>query len=79
MSIELKLELSLTEIVNQIEQSVKDKNLSYIEAIVECCEQKNLEIESVAQLIKKNQVLKSKIQVEAENLNFIPKSSRLPI
>jgi hypothetical protein len=62
-----------------IEKLAKEKGLSYIDAIVLYCEKNGLETEMVAKLIAGT--LKSKIKIEAERLNFLPKSTtrRLPI
>jgi hypothetical protein len=63
----------------QIEIIHKNQDIDYIDAVVFWCEKNNIEIELVASLINKDQVLKSKIRVEAENLNIIKKGDRLPI
>ena len=64
-----------------IENIVKDSNktINYIDAIVDFCESKNIEIESVTKLIPPS--LKEKIKVEATRLNYIKKINRgvLPI
>jgi len=62
-----------------IERMVKEKGLSYIDAIVLYCESTGLETDVAAKLIAGT--LKSKIKIEAERLNFLPKSTtrRLPI
>jgi hypothetical protein len=65
--------------VEEIESLCIDRNVEYIDAIVLWCERNNLEIEYAAELIKKNAVVKLKIQIEAENLNFLKRSARLPI
>jgi hypothetical protein len=52
-------------------------NLSLIDAITHYCEESGLEVEVAASLINEN--LKSKIEVEAQTLRFIQRSSRLPI
>jgi hypothetical protein len=57
----------------------RDKNIEYIDAVVLWCEKNKIEIEFVAGLIKKDPVFKSKIQVEAENLNVLKRGARLPI
>lgn len=63
-----------------VEFLVSDKKISYIEAITLWCETHDLELEYAASLIRKNKNLKSKIQIEAETLNFMKKkSARLPI
>ena len=65
--------------IEEVEKLVKDRKIDYIEAVIMWCEQNNHEIEFAGELIRRHTVLKSKIQFEAENLNFMQKSSRLPI
>ena len=63
----------------EIEEIVWTKDTTYMEAVCLYCETNNVEPETAASLIKLNAVLKLKIQIEAENLNFLPKIQRLPI
>lgn len=65
--------------VEEIEKLCKDKNIEYIDAVVFWCEKNNLEIETAAYWIKKDPVMRSKIQLEAENLNVLKRGARLPI
>ena len=60
-----------------IEEMVAEKRLTYMDACLEYCKDNNVEPESLGRLVNKS--LKQKIQVEAENLNFLKKSSTLPI
>ena len=63
-----------------IESLVLDnKEMNYIDAIVHFCEQNSIDLESVPKLISKP--LKEKIKYEAQELNFLKRSSRakLPI
>lgn len=74
--------LNKEEITNfsiQIEDIVRMKQTSYMDAIILYCEQTGLEVEVAAKLISGN--LKSKIKVEAEELHFLPKSEtrKLPL
>lgn len=55
------------------------KGLSYIDAIVHCCELFNIEVETAAEFIKSNSKYKSAIQIEGEVLKYLPQTSRLPI
>lgn len=73
------LTLTANNFAFEIEKMCQEKNIEYIEAVVLWCESNNLEIEYAAHLIKKDPVFKSKIQVEAENLNILKRSARLPI
>lgn len=62
-----------------IESLVKEKSISYMDAIILHCEKTGLEIEIASKLI--SGALKAKIKIEAEALNFLPKSrtEKLPI
>lgn len=71
--------LSTNNFVDEINEIVKNDNVDFIDAVIHYCEINELEIESVAAIIKKDGNIKGKIQREAEDLNFLPKSARLPI
>lgn len=62
-----------------IEKLVEKKQMQYMDAIIVHCEETGLEVEMAAKLI--SNVLKSKIQIEAEELHFLPKSNttKLPL
>lgn len=49
----------------------------HLDAVVTYCEENNLEIEIAVTLI--NDVLKSKIHQDAQELRYIPRSARLPV
>lgn len=55
------------------------KKMDAIDAVVHWCEVNSIELELVADLIKKDPLMTSRIQVEAENLNYLKKHARLPI
>jgi hypothetical protein len=57
----------------EIEKLVLSKSLSYIDAVVYYCEKNDLEVEVIAKMV--TGALKSKIKLEAEDLNFLPKSN----
>lgn len=56
-----------------IELLVEKKSIPYMDAIIMHCENTGLEVELAAKLISTS--LKAKIQLEAEELNFLPKSN----
>jgi hypothetical protein len=61
-----------------IEGLVANTDYTYLEAIVEYCKKTELEIEVAASLINSN--LKSKIELQASDLNLLKtKNSKLPI
>ena len=62
-----------------IEGIVKDKRISYLDAVLHYCEDNDIDTSSVGPLINKS--LKEKIKAEAEKLNLVERSSTavLPI
>ncbi|CAB5221120.1 Phage late-transcription coactivator [uncultured Caudovirales phage] len=71
---------SSMEFIKEIEKLVKEKNMEYFEAVLLYCERNQIEIETIAAVIKQNSTLKAKIQIEAENINMMKRTSaRLPI
>jgi homospermidine synthase len=73
------INLSSNSFVEDIEKLCRTKNLEYIDAVVYWCETNKVEVEYAASIIKKDLVMKSKLQVEAENLNILKRGARLPI
>jgi hypothetical protein len=63
----------------QIELTVKEKRLDYIDAVVYYCEKNSIDIETAADLIKSNTKLKVKVRLSAEDNNYLPKTATLPI
>ena len=64
----------------EIEALVQNnENMNYIDAIIHFCDQNAIDVENVPKLISKP--LKEKIKYEAQELNFLKRSSRakLPI
>jgi len=62
----------------QIEYLCEERRMEYIDAVVYWCEVNGVEVEYAANMVKKNQVLRMKIQQEAEDLNYVKKTPRLP-
>ena len=62
-----------------IESIVKEKRISYMDAVVWYCEENDLDTSQVSSLISKS--LKEKIKLEATNLKMLkyPKCGMLPI
>lgn len=71
---------SASDFNKEIELIVREKNIEYFEAVIHYCETNNIEVETAAALVKQNHVLKAKIQVEAESVNMVKRTTaRLPI
>lgn len=64
---------------NDIETLVVELKTDYMDAIVHYCEKNNIEIETVASIIKSNSKFKAIIQNEGEDLNLLPKTAKLPL
>jgi hypothetical protein len=63
----------------EIERLTKGGKVDIIDAICHYCSENSIDIETVAAIVKKNAVLRAKIQVEAENLNILKPSAKLPL
>jgi hypothetical protein len=71
--------VSIVEFTKEIEKLVLTRKMEYIDAVIYFCEQKGLDVESAASLIRNNSKLKASIQLEAEKLNYLPKTTQLPL
>ena len=60
-----------------IENLVKDKNITHMEAVLDYCHRQGIEPDTVSSLISKG--LKQKIEADARELNFLPRHAQLPI
>ena len=65
------------EFYTKIIKLVEDTKLSYMDAVMHYCDLNNMEPETAAQLV--NTKLKAQIREEAEVLNFLPKTAKLPL
>lgn len=60
-----------------IEAIVRDKRMSYMDAVLEYCKENFLEPEDIASLINKS--LKDKIEMDFRELNYLPKQAQLDV
>jgi uncharacterized protein YdhG (YjbR/CyaY superfamily) len=68
--------ITKTELIEKVNDLVASDSLSYTEAVVEICDELELEYEDVAQII--GPTLKNKLKCEAINMNVIKeKTGRL--
>ena len=65
------------EFYTKIIKLVEETKLSYMDAVMHYCDLNNMEPETAAQLV--NTKLKAQIREEAEELNYLPKSAKLPL
>lgn len=71
--------LTSEKFIKEIENLVTRYDLDYMDAVVHFCEKNNIELEAAAGIIRSNLRIKSKLQDEAEELNFLPKRAKLPV
>ena len=60
-----------------IENIVKEKNITHMEAVLWYCKDQGSEPDTVSNLLSKG--LKEKIEANARDLNFLPRQAQLPV
>jgi len=65
--------------IRDIEKFIHCDDGDLIDAIITWCTKHNQELEMAAYWIKKDPVMRSRIQLQAENLNLLKHGARLPI
>ena len=68
----MTIDLNLT-----IEEIVKEKELSYMDAVLHYAQTSEIEPEAMAKML--NQSIKDKIEVEAQELHLLKRTAKLPI
>ena len=69
--------ISSTKFVEDVEKLIVSHKLNYIDAIVQYCTNNNIEIETIASIVKQNPKIKAELQSEYEDLNYLPKRAKL--
>lgn len=59
-----------------IEEFVQKRNVSYMDAVIDVCQDNDVDLEDVRKFI--TPIIKDKIQAEAMHLNFLPRANTLP-
>ena len=60
-----------------IEKIAKDSGCNHMDAVIDYCEKNKIEPEQIKPLVTKS--LKEKLEVNAREINFLPKVATLPI
>lgn len=66
------LQLTPEKIHHEISQQIS-RGVPYIDALVDFAEKNNIEIETVAQIVKKSSILREKVKSEAVKLRMVKK------
>lgn len=59
-----------------IEDVVQKRNVSYMDAVINVCDDHDVDLEDVRKFI--TPIIKDKIQAEAMHLNYLPRANTLP-
>ena len=79
------MEEQITQLINvqdflqRIDSIAAEKRIDYMDAVIWYCDSTGLEIETAAELIRKNAKFKARIKNDAENGGYFPKTAKLPI
>jgi hypothetical protein len=63
---------------DKIHRAIESKlaaGVSYIEALIEYANEKNIEIETIGDIVKKSSVIKEKIRDEANNMKLLKETN----
>ena len=67
--------LNMSKFTEIVEETVIEKQLSYMDAVLYICEMNSIDLEDVKKFI--SPIIKGKIEAEAMALNFLPKQNTL--
>jgi hypothetical protein len=76
---ELNLTKTPSDFMLEIDKIAEDNRLNYIDAVLYFCEKNGVEVETAAALIKGSAKMKAKVQSDAEEQNYLPKTRTLPL
>ena len=71
--------ISPTDFIKSIEKIVADSGTDYIDAVMDYCTKHGIEVETAADIIKSNSSIKMKVRIDAEKMNVVEKTTRLPL
>ena len=67
--------LTKSEFTKLVERTVSELGINYMDAILHLCEKNNIDPEDVKKFV--SPIIRSKVEAEAMNLNFLPKQNTL--
>lgn len=67
--------LTKTKFSRLVEECVKDKRISYMDAILDICESNNIEPEDVRKFV--SPIIRGKLEAEAMSLNLLPRTNAI--
>lgn len=73
------LKLQYDEFFEYVYKIARQPDSNYMEAVLDYAHKNDIEIEALADIIRKNPNIKSRIQDEAEELYMMEKTAKLPV
>lgn len=64
---------------SEIYTMIKEHDMDYIDAVVHWCDINKVDVEFAASLVKTDPNILHEIQLDAEALNYLKRTARLPI
>ena len=74
----MMLKLQYDEFFEYVYKIARQPDSNYMEAVLDYAHKNDIEIEALADIIRKNPNIKSRIQDEAEDLYMMEKTAKLP-
>ena len=69
-----------SELLTGVEKLVREKKISYLEAVIHFCEHNSVDLVQAAQIVQNDEIMTAKIELEAEGLNMLKYTKeRLPV
>lgn len=75
----MMLKLQYDEFFEYVYKIARQPDSNYMEAVLDYAHKNDIEIEALADIIRKNPNIKSRIQDEAEDLYMMEKTAKLPV
>jgi len=73
------LKLQYDEFFEYVYKISRQPDSNYMEAVLDYAHKNDIEIEALADIIRKNPNIKSRIQDEAEDLRLMERTAKLPV
>ena len=75
----MMLKLQYDEFFEYVYKISRQPDSNYMEAVLDYAYKNDIEIEALADIIRKNPNIKSRIQDEAEDLRLMERTAKLPV
>lgn len=72
------MELTAENIMEEISSYINEE-VTYIDALVFYAQKYDIEVELIGEIVKRSQVLKSRVRDDAEKFNLMEKTAQLPV